>query len=133
MADTDKNPSGSDPERADEDDLDEVGEAIEGVEMPPHVRLPDVPSLPTLPEAPTLKPNLPKLAKPSKTAEEARQMGIAYTLPAMLIAPIVLLTLVGYWLDGHYNKSPLFTLSGALLGAVSGMINMMRAANKLNK
>jgi len=133
MADTDQNPSGSDPLGSRGDELDAVGEARPKGESPSEIRLPEIPSLPTLPEAPTLKPNLPKLAKPSETAEEARQMGIAYTLPAMLIAPIVLLTLVGYWLDGHYHKSPVFTLCGALLGAVSGMINMMRAATKLNR
>ncbi len=89
--------------------------------------------MPALPDAPILRPNLPKLEKPSKEAEEYRQMGIAYTLPAMLVAPILLLMLIGYWLDNHFHKSPTFTLCGAVLGAVTGFINMIRAAGKLNK
>jgi F0F1-type ATP synthase assembly protein I len=134
MAEGDKTPSGDRPRWAGDDDLDAVGrpdlEDLREVRLP---EVPSVPSSPTLPEAPTLKPNLPKLEKPSRAAEEARQMGIAYTIPAMLIAPVVVLTLVGYWLDGHFHKSPAFTLVGALLGAISGLINMIRAASKLDK
>src|SRR5690349_14906790 len=94
------------------------------------IKLPEVPGVPQLPDVPVLKPNLPKLEKPSQAAEEYRNQGIAYTLPMMLVAPILLLTFTGYWLDNHFHKSPAFTIGGALLGAVSGLINMIRAANK---
>lgn len=99
-----------------------------------HDRLPEVPKIPELPEAPSLKPNLPKLGptKPSEEAENYRKMGIAYTIPAALIAPIVVLTLAGWWLDAKLHKSPSFTLGGAILGVISGFINMIRMANKLN-
>jgi F0F1-type ATP synthase assembly protein I len=133
MAEEDNIPSGDRSERADEDDLRHTGGAVGDADKLPRVALPDIPHTPTLPEAPTLKPNLPKLAKPNRAAEEYRQMGLAYTLPAMLVAPILLLTLIGYWLDAHYQKSPVFTLGGALLGAITGFINMIRTANKLNQ
>ena len=96
--------------------------------------LPELPAVPTLPDVPTLKPNLPP--RPDRArgeVTETQRMGLAYTLPAALIAPIVVLTLAGYWLDSRFHKSPYFTLGGALLGAVSGFINMIRIANRLNR
>jgi F0F1-type ATP synthase assembly protein I len=134
MAEEDTNPSGRGSQRAGEDLPNETGRRGGNADdVLPEVRLPELPSTPTLPDAPILKPNLPKLTKPNQAAEEYRQMGIAYTLPAMLVAPILLLTLIGYWLDGHFNKSPAFTLGGALLGAVTGFINLIRTASKLNR
>jgi F0F1-type ATP synthase assembly protein I len=96
--------------------------------------LPEVPAIPTLPDVPTLKPDLPHMPKPrGEGATEQQRMGLAYTLPAALIAPIVVLTLTGYWLDNRFHKSPYFTLGGALLGAVTGFMNMIRIANRLNR
>jgi len=96
--------------------------------------LPEVPAVPTLPEAPKLTPKLPP--HPKKTDEgpsEQQRMGIAYMIPVLLITPIVVLTLLGAWLDSRYHTSPNFTLGGALLGIISGFVNMIRTANKLNK
>lgn len=95
--------------------------------------LPEVPSVPTLPEAPKLKPNLPPIKKPSDEARDYQQMGLAYSLPAALVAPILALTLGGWWLDERFHRSPTFTLGGALLGTVTGFINMFRIANRLDK
>lgn len=98
---------------------------------------PEVPAAPLVPETPVLKPKLPP--RPKRTDREtedqadARNMGLAYVLPMALAAPIVLLTLAGWWLDDHFHKSPYFTLGGALLGTVSGFINMIRIAGKLNR
>ena len=89
--------------------------------------------MPIIPDAPTLKPNLPPIKKQSEEARNYQQMGLAYTLPAALVAPIVVLTLLGWWLDERFHKSPTFTLAGALLGMVTGFINMFRIANKLDK
>lgn len=97
--------------------------------------LPEVPEVPALPEAPALRPNLPP--KPKAPAEEGasdlHKAGMAYTLPASLIAPIIVLTIAGYWLDGRFNRTPTFTIIGSLVGAVTGFINMIRIANKLSK
>ena len=97
--------------------------------------VPELPETPDLPRTPELNPVLPP--RPLRPAEEKasdlQKAGIAYTLPASLIAPIIVLTLAGYWLDERFGKSPAFTISGALLGAVTGFINMIRIANKLNR
>ena len=96
--------------------------------------LPEVPDVPQLPETPKLKPNLPRLPQSRETEEtkEYRRMGIAYTIPVTLVTPIVLLTLIGWWLDERFHKSPIFVLCGALLGTLVGFINMIRLVNRLN-
>jgi F0F1-type ATP synthase assembly protein I len=98
---------------------------------------PELPPVPELPETPVLKPNLPAREKRSTKDMEkdhsARQMGLAYVLPTALAAPVVLLTLGGWWLDDRFRLSPYCTLSGALLGTVSGFINMIRIAGKMDR
>jgi F0F1-type ATP synthase assembly protein I len=95
---------------------------------------PTVPPLPELPEAPVMKPNLPPRAKRlGEEASQTQKMGLAYVLPTALAAPVVVLTLAGYWLDQRFHKSPYFTMGGALLGMISGFINMLRIANRLNR
>ena len=86
-----------------------------------------------LPEAPKLEPNLPKRPRqgPTQSQDEYRRMGIAYTIPAALVAPIVILTLLGAWLDNRFKWSPYGVMIGALLGFVTGMMNMIRMSNKL--
>jgi hypothetical protein len=97
-------------------------------------RLPELPAVPEIPDAPSLKPILPP--RPIPRAEEKpsdlQKAGVAYSLPASLIAPIIVLTIAGYWLDEKYGNYPAFTITGALLGTISGFINMIRIANKLN-
>jgi hypothetical protein len=96
---------------------------------------PELPAMPEVPRAPSLKPSLPPRPVPggSEKPSDLQKAGVAYTLPASLIAPIIVLTVAGYWLDEKYGKYPVFTIAGALLGTVSGFINMIRIANKLNK
>jgi hypothetical protein len=97
--------------------------------------LPKVPEVPDVPGAPRLTPRLPPrpISRAAEKPSDLHKAGIAYTLPASLIAPIIVLTVAGYWLDEKYQKYPAFTIAGALLGTVSGFINMIRIANKLNK
>ena len=104
---------------------------------PENEALPELPPVPDLPAAPVLKPKLPphpgRTARATEEQASARQMGLAYVLPTALVAPIVLLTLAGYWLDGRFHLSPYGTLGGALLGTVSGFINMIRIAGKMDR
>ena len=85
-------------------------------------------------DAPRLTPSLPPLPRPKaeEQAEQYRQMGVAYLIPTALIAPILILTIIGAWMDRTY-KASYFTLAGAVLGIVVGFINMIRFMAKLNK
>lgn len=93
-----------------------------------------LPGIPELPSVPVLKPTLPPLErKVLKVPDEARSMGLAYTLPTSLAVPIIVLTLGGYYLDERIHRSPLLTLIGACVGTVIGFSNIIRIANRLNK
>jgi F0F1-type ATP synthase assembly protein I len=43
-----------------------------------------------------------------------------------VVAPVVLLMLAGYWLDGRFASEPWFLLSGALLGIAVGLYTLLR-------
>lgn len=45
-----------------------------------------------------------------------------------LIAPVLGLGAIGYWLDGRFGTSPWLTLGGLILGVVGGMVNFLHAA-----
>lgn len=95
---------------------------------------PEVPAVPELPSPPPLTPRLPDMSgSPSKRAEEMRRFGLAYTIPTALIAPVVVLTLLGAWIDGRVgHASSGFTIGGAVIGLIVGLMNMLRMAAKLN-
>ena len=82
-----------------------------------------------------LRPVLPPLPNPADQDEpnQYQRMGIAYTIPLMLVAPIIALLLLGAWLDSKLHRAPLFTLGGALVGTIVGFMNMIRTANRLNR
>jgi len=89
-----------------------------------------------LPEPPELTAALPvtRQDRPTHDSEQYRQMGIAYSVPAALVAPVIVLTLMGVWLDGRWGLgSSGFTIGGAVLGIVVGMINVVRMASRLGK
>ena len=41
--------------------------------------------------------------------------------------------LVGYWLDRHYGWRPWGVLTGALLGIVGGLYNLVKASLSVNR
>lgn len=99
------------------------------------IPLPVTPPLPELPEVPHYRPNLPPSERRALSERQVlyQRMGMAYIIPATLIVPIILLTLLGAWLDTRLGRSPLFTLIGAIVGFAAGVLNMMRIINKLDR
>ncbi|BDG03495.1 AtpZ/AtpI family protein [Anaeromyxobacter oryzae] len=60
----------------------------------------------------------------------APYLGAAYTL----VASIVVFAGAGYWLDKKMgNKTPWFTLVGALAGITGGLISFLRLALRMGK
>jgi ATP synthase protein I len=45
-----------------------------------------------------------------------------------LAASVLVLTLLGWWVDRHFGSTPWGVLSGALIGLVGGMYNLVRQA-----
>lgn len=94
------------------------------------------PKAPPVPPPPELRADLPKREAPetNRVIGSYRGMGVAYMVPASLVVPIVLFTLLGNWMDGKMaTREPVWTLGGALLGSVVGIINMVRAARSLGR
>jgi hypothetical protein len=50
-----------------------------------------------------------------------------------LAGAIVLLGLVGWWIDGRYDTGPWFALTGALIGMLGGGYNFIRRARAMSK
>ena len=92
---------------------------------------PRLPEVPALPDVPKLKASLPSRPVEHKEQSQYGKAGLAYSLPAALVAPIVLFTVGGYFLDQKLHSGSKFTLAGALLGIVVGFVNMIRMASKL--
>lgn len=45
-----------------------------------------------------------------------------------LAASVAVLALLGWWVDRHFGTAPWGVLTGALIGMIGGMYNMVRAA-----
>jgi F0F1-type ATP synthase assembly protein I len=85
-----------------------------------------------LPDPPEL-PKRPVSATDDAELKEAQRTGLAYVLPSALAGPIIGLTLLGAWVDSRWKTGPWGVLIGALLGSVSGLINMVRLSDRLNR
>lgn len=46
---------------------------------------------------------------------------------------VVGFTLIGLWIDRHYNKSPWGVITGVSLGLIGGMYNLIRESLKASK
>lgn len=53
-----------------------------------------------------------------------RHLGIGLELAAA----VAVLALLGWWVDRHFGTAPWGVLTGALIGMIGGMYNMVRAA-----
>ena len=59
---------------------------------------------------------------PLARAMQQSQMGL------LLVAPVLGLGAIGYFLDRHFGTSPWITLGGLVLGVIGGMVNFIHAA-----
>lgn len=62
-----------------------------------------------------------------------REVGPYLGIGVQLAATIVLMVLIGQWLDEKFEKNYLFTIIFAVLGIISGMYNLLRTLNYLEK
>jgi len=62
-----------------------------------------------------------------------REVGPYLNLGLQLALTVVIFFLLGWWLDSHYNTSPLFQLVGAFVGVVGGMTKFLKSVVELSK
>ena len=76
-----------------------------------------------------------KIKKNSLPETEKRGflMGNAFKLGTELIAAVLVGTIIGFILDGWFGTKPWLMIIFFFLGAVAGLLNVIRAANKMQK
>ena len=60
-------------------------------------------------------------------------MGNAFKLGTELVAAVAVGTIIGFILDSWFDTKPWLIIVFFLLGAAAGMLNVIRAANKMQK
>ncbi len=96
-------------------------------------RTPEIPPRPTLPEPPKVefeRPKLPQGPSPQFTGT-TKAMSLAFSIGFSLAGPVVLGGLVGYWLDARLGTNPTFTMILVLVGAIAGLVQLIRTVNRL--
>ena len=60
-------------------------------------------------------------------------LGSAFKLGTELVAAVVVGTIIGFILDNWFGTKPWLIIIFFFLGAVAGMLNVIRAANRMQK
>ena len=76
-----------------------------------------------------------KIKKQSSLNDEKRGsfMGNAFKLGTELVAAVGVGTIIGFILDSWFDTKPWLIIIFFFLGAVAGILNVIRAANKIQK
>ena len=76
-----------------------------------------------------------KIKKELDTDNEKRGsfMGNAFKLGTELVAAVAVGTIIGFILDSWFDTKPWLIIIFFFLGAAAGMLNVIRAANKMQK
>jgi F0F1-type ATP synthase assembly protein I len=69
----------------------------------------------------------------SKIAKAYREAGPYMGLGLQLVAPIIGLTLLGWWLDETNHTKPLWTIIGAAVGSISGFYSFIKTILQLTE
>ena len=60
-------------------------------------------------------------------------MGSAFKLGTELVAAVVVGTIIGFILDSWFDTKPWFIIIFFFLGTAAGLLNVIRAANRMQK
>ena len=76
-----------------------------------------------------------KLKKNSNFENEKKGsfLGFAFKLGTELVAAVVVGTIIGFILDTWFDTKPWLIIIFFFLGAASGMLNVIRTANRMQK
>ena len=68
-----------------------------------------------------------------KNKERGSFLGNAFKLGTEMVAAVVVGTIIGFILDNWFGTKPWLIIIFFFLGAAAGMLNVIRAANKMQK
>ena len=76
-----------------------------------------------------------KIKKQVQSDSEKRGsfMGSAFKLGTELVAAVAVATIIGFILDSWFDTKPWLIIIFFFLGAASGMLNVIRTANRMQK
>ena len=60
-------------------------------------------------------------------------MGVAFKLGTELVAAVAVGTIIGFILDSWFDSKPWLIIIFFFLGAAAGLLNVIRAANRMQK
>jgi len=69
----------------------------------------------------------------SDSEQKGSFMGGAFKLGTELVAAVAVGTIIGFILDNWFDTKPWLIIIFFFLGAAAGMLNVIRAANKMQK
>ena len=67
------------------------------------------------------------------TEKKGSFMGSAFKLGTELVAAVAVGTIIGFILDSWFDSKPWLIIIFFFLGAAAGMLNVIRAANRMQK
>ena len=70
---------------------------------------------------------------PSDSEKRGSFMGFAFKLGTELVAAVTVGTIIGFILDTWFDTKPWLMIIFFFLGAASGMLNVIRTANRMQK
>ena len=68
-----------------------------------------------------------------KTSERSIFLGNAFKLGTELVAAVVVGTIFGFILDSWFDTKPILILIFFLFGAIAGIVNVIKAAKRMQK
>ena len=68
-----------------------------------------------------------------KTGKKGIFLGNAFKLGTELVAAVVVGTIIGFILDNWFDTKPVLIIVFFLFGAVAGIVNVFRAAKKMQE
>ena len=69
----------------------------------------------------------------SESSSSSSSLGIAMKLSSEMVAAVFVASLIGYYLDKWLETEPFFLILLFFLGAITGILNVVRTSKMINK
>ena len=74
-----------------------------------------------------------KTRKVQSESSSSSSLGIAMKLSSEMVAAVFVASLIGYYLDKWLETEPFFLILLFFLGAITGILNVVRTSKMINK
>ena len=74
-----------------------------------------------------------KTRKVESESSSSSSLGIAMKLSSEMVAAVFVASLIGYYLDKWLETEPFFLIILFFLGAITGILNVVRSSKMINK